>query len=129
MKITKSELIGAISIMVGITSSAVGLGATFATADSTSTSTTPSSGSISRSVMRQDKQQAIAQVLNLTMSQVQADLKAHNLKQVVSDQGLSADTFHQKVEAQLQSELQAQGYSQTQIDSALQRYVQHASRN
>jgi SOS response regulatory protein OraA/RecX len=82
----------------------------------------PSSGSIAQSVVREDRLEAMANVLNMTTSQVQTHLKAHDLKQVLANEGLSLQSSGQKVSAQLQSELQAQGYSQAQINSALQHY-------
>jgi hypothetical protein len=126
-KLSKIELLSAISIVVGIVSSAAGISATVASADTTS-STAPTSGSIARSVVHSDQLQAMAAALNMTTAQVQAHMKAHDIKQAVTAAGLSADAYHQKVAAQLTSELQAQGYSQAQIDSATQHYQQHASR-
>lgn len=110
-----------IGILVGITSSVAGLSATAASADSMSANA-PSSGSIAQSVVREDRLEAMANVLNMTTSQVQTHLKAHDLKQVLANEGLSLQSSGQKVSAQLQSELQAQGYSQAQINSALQHY-------
>ncbi|HEX4774076.1 MAG TPA: hypothetical protein VH234_00995 [Candidatus Saccharimonadales bacterium] len=120
-QLSKIEILTAISIVVGLTSSVAGIGATIASADSPA-STTQSSTLIARSVVRSDKLQAMAGALNLTTAQVQTDLKTHNLKQVIANAGLTQATFRQKVQAQLTSELQGQGYSQTQIDNALQHY-------
>jgi hypothetical protein len=127
-KLSKIELLSAMSIVVGLISSGAGISATMASADSTS-SNSQSSSAIGRSVVHADQLQAMAQALNMTPAQVQTHLKAHDVKQVVANAGLSADAYHQKVQAQLKNELQAQGYSQTQIDNAIQHYQQHTSRN
>jgi hypothetical protein len=127
-KLSKIELLSALSIAVGIISSGAGISTTVASADSTSAAA-PTSSSIARSVLHADQLQAMGGALNMSTAQVQTHLKAHDLKQVVAASGLSADTYHQKVQAQMKSELQAQGYSQTQIDSALQRYQQRSTRN
>ena len=128
MKVTKGEVLAGLSIVVGIASSIAGFGAAAASAASLS-SNTQSSSPVATSVVREDRLQAMAGVLNMTRSQVQTHLKAHDLKQVLASKGLDMQTSRQKVVAQLQSELQTQGYSQTQIDTVLQQYQQHAQRN
>lgn len=123
IRVTKNEALAAVSIIVGITSTVAGLSATAASAD-TSSAALQSSSSIAQSVIRADRLDTMAKVLNMTTAQVQAHLKAHDLKQVLASKGLSMQASRQSVLAQLKSELQAQGYSQTQIDSALQAYQQ-----
>jgi len=127
MKLTKNELLAGAGIVVGITSSVAGFGTMVASADSTSTNQ-PSSSAIASSVIREDTLEAEAKVLNMTTAEVQDHLKAHDLKQVLVSQGLDTQTSRQSVQAQLKSELQAQGYSQTQIDAVLQQHYQHHSK-
>jgi hypothetical protein len=122
-KLSRIELLSVISIAAGITSGVIGVGAASASAASPAAA---SPSTIARSVVRADKLQAMAGTLNLTTAQTQADLKAHSLKQVVASAGLTKTTFRQKVQAQMQTELQAQGYNQTQITAALQHFQKHA---
>jgi hypothetical protein len=124
----KIRLMEALGIVIGITSSVAGLSATAASADSTA-SNSQSSSSIAQSVVRADKLEAIAKVLNMTTPQVQAYLQAHDLKQALADEGLSMQASRQAVLAQLQSELQTQGYSHAQISAALQAHQQHGQSN
>jgi SOS response regulatory protein OraA/RecX len=127
-KLSRIEILSVMSILVGLGSGAAGITAAAASADTT-TSTPQASSSVMRSVLHGDQLQAMAAALNLTTAQVQAHLKAHDVKQVVASAGLTSDAYHQKVQAQLTSELQAQGYSQTQIANALQHYQQYSTRS
>jgi hypothetical protein len=126
-KWSKIEILSVVSIIVSLASGVVSLGGV-ASADSATTSNTQPSSSIARSVVHDDQLKAMASVLNLTTAQIQIHLKTHDLQQVVADTGLTGSTYHQKVQTQLESELQAQGYSQTQIDSAAQHYQQRSGR-
>jgi lysyl-tRNA synthetase class I len=128
MKLTKGEILATLSIVVGVISTGAGVSTAVVSADSIS-SATQTSSTVARSVVHQDQLEVMAKVLNMTTADVQTHLKAHDLKQVVANAGLSDATYHQNVQAQLRSELQAQGYSQEQVDNAMQHYQQHANRN
>lgn len=75
---------------------------------------------IPRSVFMQERQDAVAEVLNTTPTNVQAAHKNHTLHQLISQAGLTKQTFDQKVKDQLTADLEAKGYSQDQITIALQ---------
>ncbi len=75
---------------------------------------------IPRTVFQQEKQDAVAEVLNTTTANVQAARKDHTLKQLISNAGLTPKTFAQKVKTQLTTDLEAKGYSQEQVTIALQ---------
>ena len=68
----------------------------------------------------EERQAAVAEVLNTTTANVQAAHKNHTLKQLVQNAGLTPKTFGQKVRAQLTSDLESKGYSQDQVTIALQ---------
>ncbi len=90
-----------------------------ASAATTSNGNVGTSG-IPRATFRQERQDAVAQVLGTTTANVQAAHKAKTMDDLISKAGLTKQTFAQKVKAQLTTDLTAKGYSQDQITIALQ---------
>jgi len=78
------------------------------------------SSGIPRTVFRQERLDAVAQVLNTSTANVQAAHKNKTLSQLISTAGLTRKTFVQKLKAQLTTDLENQGYSQNQVTIALQ---------
>lgn len=107
--------------LAGVAIAGAGVGVAGATA---STTTVPRNR-IARYTLREERLNAVAEVLGTNPSGLEDKLKTETMKQVVKDAGYTPETFHQKVKAQLQSDLLAQGYSQAQIDSALNRAGKH----
>jgi hypothetical protein len=89
-------------------------------ADSHNASGNVGSSGIPRSVFKQERLDAASQVLNTTTANVQAAHKNKTFAQLVSQAGLTKKTYHQKLKTQLTTDLEAQGYSQSQITIALQ---------
>lgn len=83
-------------------------------------STTIGASGISHTTFKQDRLNAVAEVLNTTTANVQTAHKNKTLSQLISNAGLTKKTFAEKVKAGLETELQGQGYSQDQITIALQ---------
>ena len=75
---------------------------------------------IPRSVFKHDRLDAEAQVLNTTTANVLAAHKNKTFSSLLSSAGLTRKTFTQKVKTQLASDLESQGYSQSQVTIALQ---------
>jgi|GEM_PF-2429582 len=75
---------------------------------------------IPRSVFQTERLDAVAKVLNTSPSNIQTAHKDKTISQLIKSAGLTKETFHEKVKAQLTADLQAQGYSQSQITIALQ---------
>ena len=100
---------------------AVAIGIASAAAAPSSTN----SKAIPRSVLKADRLQVVSQVLNTSTANVQAAEKNHTLKNLISQAGLTKQTFRQKVKADLISDLQSQGYSQQQINAALKHHHKH----
>lgn len=78
------------------------------------------SSGISRTVFRQERLDAAAQVLNTSTANVQAAHKNKTFAQLITSAGLTKKTFVQKLKAQLTTDLENQGYSQNQVTIALQ---------
>lgn len=74
---------------------------------------------IPRSVFRQERLSAAAQVLNTTPANLQAARKDKTVSSLISNAGLTKKEFAQKVKTALISDLEAKGYSQDQITIAL----------
>lgn len=74
---------------------------------------------IPRVVFRQEKLAATAQVLNTTTANVQSARKAKTFAQMVSKDGLTKKAFTKKYKAQLTIDLEAKGYSSSQVTTAL----------
>lgn len=113
LKVAGATLAGAGVIAV----SATGLAS--AASNNSSNGNVGSSG-IPRSVFMQEKQDAVAAVLNTTAANVQQAHKDHTFKQLIQNAGLTNKTFAEKVKAQLTADLEAKGYSQDQITIAMQ---------
>lgn len=75
---------------------------------------------ITRTVFREERQDAVAQVLNTTTANVQAARKNKTFGSLITNAGLTKKTFAQKLKTQLTSDLESKGYSQDQITIALQ---------
>lgn len=84
---------------------------------------------IPRSVFRQDRLDAAAEVLNTTTSNIQTAHKDKTFASLINNAGLTRKTYRQKLKAQLTSELEAQGYTQDQITIAFQHRVIHHLRH
>jgi hypothetical protein len=78
------------------------------------------SSGIPRTVFKQERLDAVAQVLNTSTANVQAAHKNKTVSQLISNAGLSRKTFVQKLKTQLTTDLENQGYSQNQVTIALQ---------
>lgn len=96
-----------------------------ASAATPSTTTTAPKTKIAASAFRDEKLQAKATVLNSTTTAVQAAEKAKTMPQLLSTAGLSKQQFHQKVKAQLEADLQAKGYTSSEIKTAIHNHKQH----
>lgn len=114
------RLIAAATIVAGVgVVTPLSLGVAHAATTSTQKTNVGSSG-IPRSVFKQARLDAAATVLNTSTSAVQTAHQQKTLGQLVTQAGLTKKTFVQKVRAQLETDLQAKGYSQDQITIALQ---------
>lgn len=113
--------VAASSIIAG---SALGIANADAPSSSTTNTNVGTSG-ISRTVFRQDRLAAEAQVLNTTTAQVQAAQNDKTLTRLIADAGLTKQTFRQNVETQLTTELEDQGYTQSQVTLVLQHRMHH----
>jgi len=80
------------------------------------------SSGIPKTVFKQEKLDASAQVLNTTTSDVQAAHKNKTFKTLLSNAGLTKQTYEQKLQAQLTTDLEGLGYTQTQVNTALQKH-------
>lgn len=105
--------------------SAVGVGILTLTGMGLASAATPGSGNIGksdipRSVFRQERLDAVSQVLDTSTTNVQTARKDKTLSNLISSAGLTKKTFDQKVKTQLTSDLEAKGYSQDQVTIALQ---------
>jgi hypothetical protein len=109
--------IGAAGLM---SASVIALAATGVASAASTSSGDIGTSNIPRSVFKQDRLAATAQVLNTTTANVQAAAKDRTLKTLISNAGLTKATFHEKVRAQLTTNLENQGYSQDEVTIALQ---------
>lgn len=78
---------------------------------------------IPKTVFRQEKLDASAQVLNTTPTDVQAAHKDKTLKSLISKAGLTKQTYRQKLQAQLTTDLEELGYTQQQVHTALHKHT------
>ncbi len=101
-------------------------GATSITGTSSTSSTAHSSQSttstIPRSIMHSQQLKAEAEVLNTSTSNIQAAHKGKTFKKLLSAAGMTRQEFMKKVAQQIQSDLEAMGYSQSQIIITKQHY-------
>ena len=77
---------------------------------------------IPKTVFRQEKLDASAQVLNTTTADVQAAHQNKTFKNLISNVGLNKQTYQQKLQAQLTTDLEGLGYTQQQVNTALQKH-------
>jgi hypothetical protein len=105
---TASAVVIASGLWVGVASAAA------------PTSTTGGTSGIPRSVFKTDRLDAVATVLHTTTANVQAAHKDKTLSQLMSAAGLTKKTFAEKLKAQLTTDLENGGYSQSQVTIALQ---------
>jgi hypothetical protein len=78
------------------------------------------SSDIPRTVFKQERLDAVAEVLNTTTANVQAAHKNKTFATLLTNAGLTKKTFAEKVKAELTTDLEAQGYSSDQVTIALQ---------
>ena len=71
------------------------------------------------SVLKSERIDAEAQVLNTTPANIQTAIKNKTLKQLVTNAGLTRATFNQKLKAQLTTDLEAKGYTPAEVTSDL----------
>jgi hypothetical protein len=106
--------------VAGVSVAAVSTFGIVSAAPSHMASTTIGSSGISRTVFREERLAASAEVLNTSTANVQAAHKAKDVSTLITNAGLTKKTFQQKLKAELTSDLEAKGYSQTQVTIALQ---------
>ncbi len=80
-------------------------------ADSPTTTNSP----IPHSVIRSDRLTAESQVLNTSTDNIRSAMKDKTIKTLITNAGYTRSSFEQKVKSILDSELQNQGYSSTDI--------------
>ena len=95
-----------------------------ASADTTSSGNIGNSG-IPRSVFKEERLDAAAEVLNTSTANVQAAHKDKTFSKLISDAGLTRQTYREKLKAELTTDLESEGYTQDQITIALQRIHIH----
>ena len=86
-------------------------------AASTTTSTT-NSVAVPRTVLHTQRLAAEAQVLKTTPAAVQSAKKGHTLSQLIKAAGMTRASYRQAVHSLVVSNLQALGYTQSQITAA-----------
>jgi hypothetical protein len=96
------------------------MGVVSAASTQKSTNVNVGSSGIPRTIFKQDRLDAVAQVLNTSTANVQAAHKNKVFSELISNAGLTKKTFVQKVKAQFTTDLENQGYSQDQVTIALQ---------
>jgi len=107
-----------------------GTGVGVANAVTTNRTVTPRRG-IARYTLREERLNAVAQVLGTTPSHLEDELKTETMQQIIQSAGLTNSNFRAKVKAQVQSDLLAKGYSQSQVSNALSHFGRkgHAQAN
>jgi hypothetical protein len=109
-----------------LTTAFISLGAIGA-ANATTSHSSNSNNDISKGVFKHDKIEAEAQVLNTTPANIQGLHSKVELKKLVTDAGLNKQTFHERVKAEITTELLAQHYTQSQIDKVLSHQIRYHS--
>jgi 3-hydroxyacyl-CoA dehydrogenase len=92
------------------------IGAVSADASNTNVGTS----GIPRTIFKQERLEAASQVLNTSTTNIQSAHKDKTFSQLVSKAGLTKKTYSVKLKSQLTSDLEAKGYSQSQVTIALQ---------
>ena len=77
---------------------------------------------IPKTVFRQEKLDASAQVLNTTTANVQAAHQNKAFRTLITNAGLTKQTYQQKLQTQLTTDLEGLGYTQQQVTAALQKH-------
>jgi hypothetical protein len=80
---------------------------------------------IPNSIMHTERLSAEASVLKTTTSDVQAAHKAKTMKQLVTSAGLTEKTYHKALKTQIDKDLEAKGYSATEIKATLHKEHHH----
>ena len=113
-------------LLTGAAASVTLLGASIGIVNAATPSSSTSSNTsqtttdrIAHYTMEDVRTQAIAKVLNTSVSDLEDKLKTETMQQIIKDAGLTESSFRDKVKTQVQSDLLAKGYSQTQIDATL----------
>jgi hypothetical protein len=113
---SKSHIIATGLVSAGVlAATAIGI----VSADPTSSGNVGSSD-IPKNVFKEDRQEAASQVLNTTTTDIQTAHENHTMSQLISTAGLTKQTYHQKLKAQLTTDLETKGYNQSQVTIALQ---------
>jgi hypothetical protein len=108
---------------------ACAIGAVSADSTSSSNANVGSSG-IPRSVFKQEKLAAASEVLDTTSVNIQNAHKDKTFSTLLTNAGLTKKTYHQKLKAELTTDLEAKDYSQDQVTIALQhRMIAHMHHN
>jgi hypothetical protein len=95
-------------------------------ASAATSNTNVGTSGIPKTIYRQERLDAVADVLDTTTTNVQAAHKDKTFTTLVSKAGLTKETFAAKVKAELTTDLEAKGYSQDQITIAMQhRHIVH----
>ena len=105
--------------------------ATFASSlNSTRQVSRTSTSGIPKLLLRGARVYAETTVLDKTDTQLREILIAHNLKQILSQQGLSQKSFREDVRAEMTSYLTLKGFSQSQVLAALNsKYIKSHKNN
>lgn len=75
---------------------------------------------IPRGIFKQERLAAASEVLHTSTANIQAAHKYKTFKQLISQAGLTQQTYREKLRTQLVADLESKGYSQDQITIALQ---------
>ena len=104
--------------------------ATFASPNSTRQVSRTSTSGIPKLLLRGASVYAETTVLDKTDIQLREILIAHNLKQILSQQGLSQKSFREDVRAEMTSYLTLKGFSQSQVLATLNsKYIKSHKNN
>lgn len=108
-----------------VTAGILGAGALVIASVGIASAATPSNpnvgtSGIPRSIFREERLDAAAEVLNTTTANIQAAHKNKTFATILSNAGLTKQTYAQKLKTELTSDLEAKGYTQDQITIALQ---------
>jgi hypothetical protein len=104
--------------------------ATFASPNSTRQVSRTSTSGIPKLLLRGARVYAETTVLDKTDIQLREILIAHNLKQILSQQGLSQKSFREDVRAEMTSYLTLKGFSQSQVLATLNsKYIKSHKNN
>src|ERR1700733_1133450 len=97
-----TSLIGTAVMAIG----AVGVASAATSNTSSASHTTIGTSGIPRPVFKQQREDAVAQVLDTTTTNVQSYKKNKDLSQLISEAGLTEKTFREKVKSQITTDLE-----------------------